>query len=217
MAAERDAKKPRMQSRPVTPTEKAQRPPRSASTWRRMELDQCGVVVQRDIDPSEMIPQKFFDFSKLRHYAECTHHFFVSWLTILGRADLCNLSREDIADEDLINDSDIRSTHVFLALNEVLWPQPEIRELALAQKRSEGKDLKSQVMASQISSGTSLEPGTHLLTSDRSWLPSDHRPSGFIPARCLFICSEIVRYSARAILPSSHFVRSNFFWRVHIR
>jgi len=156
--AERDAKKPRMQSRPVTPTEKAQRPPRSASTWRRMELDQCAVVVQWDTDPSEMIPHKFFDFSKLRHHAECIYPFFLPQFTILGRADLCKLSRQDIGDDDLINDSDIRSTHVFLALNEVLWPQPEIRELALAQKRSQGKDLKSQVMGSQISSGTSLEP-----------------------------------------------------------
>ena len=73
MAAEREAKKPRTQSRPVTPAKKVHRPLRSASTWRRTELEQCGVIVQRDVDPSKMIPQKFFNFSKLKHYPECSH------------------------------------------------------------------------------------------------------------------------------------------------
>jgi len=80
---------------------------------------------------------------------------------MLGKADLCELSREDINSSKKINNSDVRSSLVFLALNEILWKQPEIREQALAVKRQEDKVLKSQIVASQTSSGTSFDSVAH--------------------------------------------------------
>ena len=82
MDDERQAKKPRTQRRPATPTQKtAKRPRTSASTWRLAELENCSVLIKRDVPPSDMIPGKFFNFGHLDTLADCLHPSLTMWLT----------------------------------------------------------------------------------------------------------------------------------------
>ena len=74
MDDDRQAKKPRTESRPATPTPKTVKRPKSASTWRRAELENCSVVMKRDVAPSNMIPERFFNFAHLQKFADCLHH-----------------------------------------------------------------------------------------------------------------------------------------------
>ena len=43
----------------------------SSCTWRGRELSEFKVVVQRDVDPKQMVPPKFFAFDHLAGYEQC--------------------------------------------------------------------------------------------------------------------------------------------------
>jgi len=61
----RQAKKPRIKSRPSTPDTALQtRRHKSASGWGLEDLRNCSVEVVQDVAPVEMIPEKFFDFAR---------------------------------------------------------------------------------------------------------------------------------------------------------
>jgi hypothetical protein len=63
MDDEREAKKPRIKSRPSTPAQRVPVPQyKSASGWTLVDLQNCSVDVVQNIDALEMIPEKFFDF-----------------------------------------------------------------------------------------------------------------------------------------------------------
>ena len=72
MADEREAKKPRIRSRPSTPDRASRaRRHKSASGWGSEDLHNCSVEVVQNVAPVEMIPEKFFDFARphLRKYS----------------------------------------------------------------------------------------------------------------------------------------------------
>jgi len=78
MDDEREAKKLRRETRHVTPTQKtAKRQKTSASTWRLAELENCSVVINRDVPPKDMIPEKFFNFTHLEKFEDCFDHSLV--------------------------------------------------------------------------------------------------------------------------------------------
>ena len=74
MDDERQAKKPRIRSRPSTPVDKTLKGQqyKSASGWRLEDLRNCSVEIVHGVDPRQMIPEKFFDFKHLGQYDEGT-------------------------------------------------------------------------------------------------------------------------------------------------
>ena len=155
MADAREAKKPRIaRRRPATPTQKtARRPKASASTWRLAELENCSVVIKRDVAPSDMIPKRFFNLAHLERFADCLHRSLVVLLTGLGKQDICKLSAEEARDLDLIDESSVRCEVVFRAFSRMFQAQPALRELALSRKRGEHKSSQNVVLQT-ASTGT---------------------------------------------------------------
>jgi len=82
MDDERQAKKPRIRSRPSTPVDKTLKGQqyKSASGWRLEDLRNCSVEIVHGVDPRQMIPEKFFDFKHLGQYDEGT--VTASWNTV---------------------------------------------------------------------------------------------------------------------------------------
>ena len=82
MDDERQAKKPRIRSRPSTPVDKTLtgQQYKSASGWRLEDLRNCSVEIVHGVDPRQMIPEKFFDFKHLGQYDEGT--VTASWNTV---------------------------------------------------------------------------------------------------------------------------------------
>jgi hypothetical protein len=84
MDEEREAKKPRIKSRPSTPAQRVSEPQyKSASGWTLEDLQNCSVEIVQNVDPLEMIPGKFFDFEHehLEQYPDGSSTTFNTCLT----------------------------------------------------------------------------------------------------------------------------------------
>ena len=128
----------------------------SSCTWRDPEIEQFKVDVQRDVDPKQMIPERFFNFEQLEGYLECTFSFYsfsAMLILFLGKAELCELSESDAINSKVVSKVRNPSRLVFQYLCQILQQQPEARRVNLSQKRAQGKQSQSSESKSQ---GTSI-------------------------------------------------------------
>ena len=78
--AVQDAKKASNRTREKTPQQVQKETPivGSSSTWKREELDHFNVMIKKDVDVREMIPENFFTFDHLEEYPQCYSYMISS-------------------------------------------------------------------------------------------------------------------------------------------
>ena len=181
MAAAEKQEKRSAQKPPRTPKRKPEEVKviGSSCTWGDEELGRFKVTVTRDVNPRELIPQQFFDFSNIANYESCNSMSSVVFLT-LGKSELCALSKLDIRNKKVISAVRNSSHSLFDSLRQVALLQSEVRQSNLSQKRkSINIQSESEILATETSTDVGKETvmyGTFILACvavvDSSQAPS---------------------------------------------
>ena len=142
MAGERKQEKTRLQE-PRTP-KKGKRPEKpiigSSSTWKEEQLERFKVQVGADLQVSEMIPEKWFDFGTLEHYQ--SGNMSVLKALIVARDDLLVVQPEDLSNDDVLLQ---KATHFYLVFSTL----QSLQELKVTDSRKENLAGKRQEKRSQ--------------------------------------------------------------------
>lgn len=117
----------------------------SSSTWKDDELELFRVSLRDVASPKEMIPEKWFDFSRLKGYQEGIHNSrFSSAGLMVGRDILLSMREQDVFDHQKIRRTEWFN-FAFLNLRSLMTLKTTgTRRSRLAAKRREHKENKDE-------------------------------------------------------------------------
>jgi hypothetical protein len=129
----------------------------SSSTWKLDELKHFNVKIEKDVDVTKMIPQRYFAFDHLERYARCLFPRRNS--LIVGKEQLCAMSDKDVKNERVVNRIENNSFMVFVSLLQLFQVQSDLGHANITRKRQEILDVSVSMdipQTAQISLGTYL-------------------------------------------------------------
>jgi hypothetical protein len=134
----------------------------SASTWKLDELQHFNVKIEKDVDVTKMIPQRYFAFDHLERYTRCLFPRRSS--LIVGKEQLCALSDKDVENERVVNRIENNSFMVFVSLLQLFQVQSDLGQANITRKRPRNNQTSDVSVSMDIRQTAQISLGTYLVT-----------------------------------------------------
>lgn len=134
----------------------------SSSTWKLDELKHFNVKIEKDIDVTKMIPQRYFAFDHLERYTQCLFPRRSS--LIVGKEKLCALSDKDVENESVVNRIENNSFMVFVSLLQLFQVPADLGHANITRKRPRNNQASDVSVSMDIPQTAQISLGTSLVT-----------------------------------------------------